>query len=409
MFRFHPSVKWETAYPKQEQIKHEIVSLWNRYELESRTVFDTPVQSVKTNADGKWIINDAESQYGNFDGIIAAVGSCGDPKMPSLPNQETFTGQIYHSSDLDGKDAKGKRVVVIGGGASAIEALEWAVQADAARIDVLSRSDKWVIPRNVFVDVLLACNILGQETRLSWIPEAFLRKLFYRDLEDISPSDKGIFTDTPTVNSQLFQLIRDGKARWLRGDILSIAATGIHFTHRAQGVPKSGPGHEILVEADTIVLATGFTRPSLAFLPRDAFTPPYALPNWYLQVFPPPFPSICATNSTYVNAIGTTGHYHIGIYTRLLLMFLVDPLSRPTCFWMQRWIDMTRLLKRCAPTAALDFFTYSELMYWFVFVVLVNPFRWKWALFVFMGIGQALPMTVVRKEKALKREAQKVK
>ncbi|EEP78134.1 conserved hypothetical protein [Uncinocarpus reesii 1704] len=408
MFRFHPSVRWQSAYPKQETIKNEIVSLWERYGLEERTVFSTPIKSVRKNEDGKWVINDTESKYGNFDGIIAAVGSCGDPKMPSLPNQESFRGQIYHSSNLDGKDAKGKRVMVVGGGASAVEALEWAVEAGAARIDVLSRSDKWVIPRNVIVDVLLASNVLGQETRLSWIPEVLLRKFFYRDLEDISPSGKGVFMDTPTVNSQLFQLIRDGKARWLRGDILTVAKNGIRFNHRAKGVPKSGPGHEIFVEGDIIIMATGFSRPSLSFLPSEAFEPPYGPPNWYLQVFPPAFPSVCANNSTYVNAIATAGNYHIGIYTRLLLMFLVDPLSRPGEFWMKRWIDMTRLLKRFAPTGAFDFFTYSELMYWFVFVVLINPFRWKWALFVFMGIGQALPMTVVQKEDELRQKAQEI-
>lgn len=66
-----------------------------------------------------------------------------------------------------------------------------------------------------------------------------------------------------------------------------------------------------------------------------------------------------------MKAIGTVGNYHIGIYTRLLLMFLVDPLARPQEYWMERWIDMTSFLKSKAPTGAFDFFTYSELIYWF--------------------------------------------
>lgn len=94
----------------------------------------------------------------------------------------------------------------------------------------------------------------------------------------------------------------------------------------------------------------------------------------------------------------TVGNYHIGIYTRLLLMFLVDPLARPTPYWMRRWIDMTRWMKSRAPTGAFDFFTYSELLYWFVFCVVINPFRWKWAPFVLSGIGRALPMKVVSGE-----------
>lgn len=402
MFRFHPSIKWEDAYPTQQQIKDAIVGLWRQYNLQSKTVFDTPIDSVEKNKSGKWVINNNPSQYGTFDGIIASVGSCGDPKMPSLPHQDEFHGQIFHSSELDGKNAKGKRVLIVGGGASAVEALEFAVKSGASRIDVLSRSDKWVIPRNLIVDVLLASNILGQETSLSFIPESLLRKFFYRDLDDISPSDKGLFTDTPMVNSDLFNLIREGKARWLRGDILSVNPNGITFNHREKGVPKAGPGHTISVEGDMIIMATGFIRPSLSFLPEKVFRPPYNPPSWYLQVFPPQYPSICANNSTFVNAIATAGNYHIGIYTRLLLMFLVDPLSTPTEYWMKRWIDMTRVLKYFAPTGAFDFFTYSELLYWFVFVVLINPFRWKWAAFVFFGIGRGLPLAVVNTEDGIR-------
>lgn len=176
----------------------------------------------------------------------------------------------------------------------------------------------------------------------------------------------------------------------------------MRFNQRAQGVPKNGPGHEIVVEGDMVIMATGYQRPSLSFLPEAVFNEPYQPPNWYLQTFPPGFPSLCANNCTYVNAIGTVGNYHIGIYTRLLLMFLVDPLSRPQEYWMKRWIDMTRFLKSKAPGGAFDFFTYAELIYWFVFCVAINPFRWKWALFVFFGVGSALPLKVVQEEDHLR-------
>lgn len=59
-------------------------------------------------------------------------------------------------------------------------------------------------------------------------------------------------------------------------------------------------------------------------------------------------------------------------------MFLVDPLARPSESMMKTWIDFTRFMKQRAPTGAFEFFTYAELIYWFVFVIVVNPFRWKW-------------------------------
>ncbi|KAL4808066.1 hypothetical protein BDV18DRAFT_134186 [Aspergillus unguis] len=406
MYRFHPSVQYDSAYPTEAQIRKQIIDVWKRYKLQDRTTFDTPVDSVKQTRTGKWIINNDEEKWGLFDGVIASVGVCGDPKMPTLPDQENFGGSIYHSSELDGKNVKGKKVLIIGGGASAIEALEFAVKNKAGEIDVLSRSDKWIIPRNIWVQSLLAMNIFGQETMLSWIPEWLLHKFFYRDLEDIAPSG-GLYTQTPMANSELFDQIREGKARWLRGDIVSVKEDGIMFNYRSKGVPTGGPGRERLVSGEVIIMATGFKRPSLSFLPEDAFEEPYGPPSWYLQVFPPSYPSICANNSTYVNAIGTVGNMHIGIYTRFLLMFLVDPLSRPTEGRMKTWIDFTRFMKQLSPVGAFDFFTYAELIYWFIFVILVNPFRWKWAPFVLFGIGRFLPAEIVKHEEAFRNAMKK--
>lgn len=321
-----------------------------------------------------------------------------EPKIPHIPGQEAFKGEIYHSSNLDGKTAAAKNVLVVGGGASAVEALEFVAHTNASSTSVLARSEKWIIPRNAIVDMIFALNIFGQETVFSWIPESLLRIFFYRDLADLAPASEGLFTGTPMVNSDIFRKIRNKKASWFRGDILAFTENGILFNHRAKGVPKNGPGREEEIKGEMVIMATGFQRPSLSFLPPEVFTAPYEPPKWYLQVFPPNHVSICANNCTYVNAIGTVGNFHIGIYTRLLLMFLVDPLARPKESGMKKWIDMTQFLKSRAPTSAFDFFTYSELLYWYFTCIVINPFRWKWALFVFFGVGSALPLGVVTRE-----------
>lgn len=126
-------------------------------------------------------------------------------------------------------------------------------------------------------------NVFGQETIFSWIPEDLLRIFFYRDLQDIAPpkgSSKGIFTETPMVNSRVLDLVRSGKAEWLRGDIDGLDETGIIFNKRSQGVPKGGPGKHQHIDADMIIMATGFKRPSLSFLPDEFFEEPYQPPNW---------------------------------------------------------------------------------------------------------------------------------
>lgn len=418
MYRFHPSVKWERGYPDRQQILSQVRQLWKRYNLDEKTVFNFKADKVYQDEKGRWVVNNPSN--GRFDGLIAAVGTCGDPKRkstaaisecpfantlftePHIPGMENYRGPVYHSSQLTGKSAKGKTMVVIGGGASAVEALEYASDEEAAKVYILARSDKWIIPRNPIVNMLLAFNIFGQETMFSWIPEMFLKKLFYRDLQDIAPYNKGIFMDTPMVNTDVMDKIRSGQAEWVRCDIEGFEEGGVKVNRRAKGVPAGGPGREDVIEADMVVLATGFQRPSLSFLPKDSFEEPYGAPNWYLQTFPPNHPSISAINCTYLSAIGTVGNWHIGIYTRILLMFLVDPLTRPSPFWMERWIDMTKILKARSPTGAFDFFTYLELLWWFTFSVAFNPFRWKWAIFVFFGIGFALPKRLVEVEDSIR-------
>lgn len=69
---------------------------------------------------------------------------------------------------------------------------------------------------------------------------------------------------------------------------------------------------------------------------------------------------------------------------------------------MRKWVDVTRWLKRRAPTGAFEFFTYAELLWWFVFICVINPFRWKWALFVLFGFGEKLALDVVHTEEKIR-------
>lgn len=230
-------------------------------------------------------------------------------------------------------------------------------------------------------------NIFGEETTFSKVPEYLLKRFFYRDLQDLAPEKAGLYTQTPICNDAILQQIRTGQAQWLRGDIRRFSNDGIVFNERGPNVPRGGPGREILVKGDFVALATGFHRPSLGFLPQEDFTPPYQPPNWYLQTFPIGKPDVCATNCTFLGAIGTVGNMHIGIYTRYLLMFVADPATRPSTAWMRAWVDTTRVIKGAFPGQGLDFFTYSELIWWFVFGMLANPARWKWVVFVLFGRG----------------------
>lgn len=90
--------------------------------------------------------------------------------MIELEGQSSFRGKILHSSQLDEAELRGKKVVIVGSGASGVEAAELAVQKKAKGIVVLARSDKWVIPRNTIVDVLLSLQPFGRQMVSTALP-----------------------------------------------------------------------------------------------------------------------------------------------------------------------------------------------------------------------------------------------
>lgn len=124
-------------------------------------------------------------------------------------------------------------------------------------------------------------------------------------------------------------------------------------------------------------MATDFHRPALSFLPEECFKAPYSPPNWFLQTFSIGHADICATKSTYVNAIATVGNVHIGLYTRLLLMYIADSSTKLSTPWMHLWVDWTRMWKWRAPGAALESFTFGELILGEVLSLVFNTGRWK--------------------------------
>lgn len=137
MYRFFPSVLWKKGYPSRQDIVGQVEQVWKTYGLDQRTKFNYKVNSVRSDENDRWIVNDVSN--GKFDGIIAAVGSCGDPKMGHIPGMDRFKGEIYHSSELDGKHVEGKTVLIVGGGASAVEAMEFARKANAKKAKILAR------------------------------------------------------------------------------------------------------------------------------------------------------------------------------------------------------------------------------------------------------------------------------
>ncbi|KAI5892685.1 FAD/NAD(P)-binding domain-containing protein [Schizophyllum commune H4-8] len=414
MYRFHPAVLWSRAFPHRDEILGEIARIWHEYNLDARTRFSTPVTSVRRGPAPEgdpsrrtWIVNNDDSVL--YDAVIVNVGTCGAPRVPEWARDWTTSqdgdgekhagaahrATVLHSSELDAASADvlaGKRVVVVGSGASGVEACETVLAkgvALAGPVTMLARSDKWIIPRNVAVDTLLAAQPFGREMPLSWVWEAWLRRFHYgKDLAWMVPDDgRGVFEGTPVVNDEFLGHVREGRVEYVRAATQGMEESGKGVLVKKKGASKESEPE--LVEAAVVILATGFNKPSVDFFEEadEIFPEGYQRPDLYLQNFSTEDWSVLMTNSAYMNAIGTVGHFHIGIYTRILLTLLLDPDARPLPKDMKLWVDCVRFVKRGAKGGALGFFTYAELTIWLVLFHIFRPDRLKWIFFIMQGWG----------------------
>jgi len=69
--------------------------------------------------------------------------------------------------------------------------------------------------------------------------------------------------------------VRQKKASYIRGDTQEITARGVKITERGYGTKPGDKGEQKMIDADVIVLATGFERPTVDFLPADLFPERY--------------------------------------------------------------------------------------------------------------------------------------
>ena len=313
----------------------------------------------------------------------------------------SFKGPVLHSCELDNATEdmiKGKTVIVVGSGASGVEAVETVLERGPEHVIMLARTDKWIIPRNIIFDTALAAQPFGRNMPLSFIWEWFLTLWQYHGVEELVP-DKGIFTDTPVVNDVFLDHVRAGRCSYVRCETERFTTRGamvkvydrIDRRQNSRGSHSSDTNteesHEEVIQADVVVLATGYKKPSMDFLPKELFPEGYDRPNLYLQNFSTEDWSCLMTNSAYMNAIGTVGHAHIGIYTRVLLTLLLDPAARPLQKDMKLWVDVIRYIKRGASGGALSFFTYAELTIWLILFHIIRPDRIRWLFFIWPGWG----------------------
>ncbi|OKH97754.1 cyclohexanone monooxygenase [Streptomyces sp. CB02923] len=146
-FSFAPNPEWPRNFSGQPHIRAYLEHVTDTFGLRPHLRFDSEVRSLRWN--GEELYWEVETAKGSLtaDVVVSATGPLSDPKVPDIPGLDTFPGKVFHSARWDHDyDLRGKRVAMIGTGASAIQIVP-AVQPTVDRLTLFQRTPAWVLPR----------------------------------------------------------------------------------------------------------------------------------------------------------------------------------------------------------------------------------------------------------------------
>ncbi|TSE01883.1 NAD(P)/FAD-dependent oxidoreductase [Skermania sp. ID1734] len=146
-YSFALNPDWSRSFSRQGEIQAYIKKVADKYDVLDKHVFDCDVQSAHWNGKAaQWEVQTSQGKFtANF--IVSAVGALCEPSLPDIKGITEFAGEIFHSAQWNhDADLTGKRVAVIGTGASAIQIIP-AIAGQVAHMDVYQRTAPWLLPR----------------------------------------------------------------------------------------------------------------------------------------------------------------------------------------------------------------------------------------------------------------------
>ena len=147
-FSFEPNPNWTRMFARQPEIKAYLQHCARKYALLPHIRFDSEVVRAEYDeAAAMWTVTTRKGELHRANVLVSGMGGLSTPAYPTLKGLENFKGKTFHSADWDhGYDLAGKRVAVIGTGASAIQFVP-KVAEKVARLDLYQRTPVWIIPK----------------------------------------------------------------------------------------------------------------------------------------------------------------------------------------------------------------------------------------------------------------------
>lgn len=146
-YSFAPNPDWSRTFSPQPEIQAYLDRCVSAYDIGRHFRFDQALESARwDDATQRWQISASRGRW-SAEVLIMATGPLSEPKLPSVRGLDTFRGAHFHSARWDHRlDLRGKRVAVIGTGASAVQFVP-RIQPMVAQLSLFQRSAPWILPR----------------------------------------------------------------------------------------------------------------------------------------------------------------------------------------------------------------------------------------------------------------------
>ncbi|WP_099037373.1 flavin-containing monooxygenase [Mycobacterium neglectum] len=170
-FSFAPNRNWTRTYAYQPEILSYLESVADDFDLRRHLMLGTGVQRlVWSELDAHWDVELTDGRTLVADVIVSAVGLFGAARYPEIVGITEFTGDLMHTSQWNADiDLTGKRIAVIGTGASGVQVIPELAET-AAQLTVFQRTPPWMVPKE---DRHYSAD---ERTRFRRIPWAALRE-----------------------------------------------------------------------------------------------------------------------------------------------------------------------------------------------------------------------------------------
>ena len=147
-FSFHLNPGWSRLWSAQPEILSYFEQCAERYRLGPHLVLHTEIVSATWDEDtDTWALTTSTGERHVFDVVVSAVGLFAQPLLPTLVEEEAFTGTVMHSSRWDHSvPLEGTRVAVLGTGSTASQVLPELAKV-AEKVYSVQRSPTWILPK----------------------------------------------------------------------------------------------------------------------------------------------------------------------------------------------------------------------------------------------------------------------